>query len=369
MKKYSAFWWTVLAFGLINGYDVVVRFGWVMVDRPPTMLYLINLWTAVRNLVGYTLVPASLVFLLGRKSRWVLVPAFAMVLGIELACEYSARVFHAGLSDNWIALVTNTSFEEMVNFLAMSISWLSIVAVVLLVLIVVGYAVLMNRASFPVKNWVAKAIGVGLVCPFVITNMLTINWHGGVCQTIWSAFMVNSYMTWKNMQGIIRACDQPNLPDRIDTLVPMGQLPEVVIVIGESSTRNNWSLYGYQRHTTPNMEKLCADGENGIAMRDVVGVQPITVGAVSALLTDSILEDKRRGNWTLAEVYRRAGYRCVQISNQLIGEKDQSLLARLYNGCEKRICPRYRLLKDKNMMSTCCRSLRRNWQVVMAVQW
>lgn len=347
MKKYSAFWWTVLAFGLINGYDVVSRFGWVTLDRPPTVLYLINIWTAVRNLIGYTLMPAALVFLLGRKSKWVLIPAFALVLGIEAACEYSAKVFHAGLSDNWIALVTNTSFEEISNFISMSVSWLSISAVLLFVAVVLAYALLMRRAAYPDRSWVTKIIGVGLVCPFVITNMLLTNWHGGVCQTVWSSFVIGSYMTWKNMQGIIRACDQPSLPDSLETLVPVDQLPDVVIVIGESSTRNNWSLYGYPRRTTPRMCELCAEDGNGISLRDVVGIQPITLGAVSALLTDSIHEDKQRGSWTLAEVYHRAGYRCVQVSNQLVGEKDGSLLARLYNGCEKRICPRYRLPREK----------------------
>lgn len=343
MKRMSAFWLTVLLFGLINGYDVISRFGWVAVDRPPMQLFLINLWTSVRNVIGYTLAPSALVFLCGRKSRWLLVPAFAFMLGVEAASVFSQKIFHASLAGNWIALITNTSCHELLNFIIMSMNWLVAFALIAFVLIVAGYAVAMKCASYPGAEWKNKLIGVGLVCPLLVTNVLLMNWHAGLGQTVWSAFVITSYGTWKNMQGVIRACDHPNLRDKLETSVPRELLPDVIIVIGESSSRNNWSLYGYPRQTTPRMEALCREGQNGIAFRDVVGIQPITVGAVGDLLTDTVYEDKQRGNWTLAEVYRRAGYRCVLISNQLIGEKDTSLLARLYNGCEKRICPRCRL--------------------------
>lgn len=348
MKKYySAFWWTVLAFGLVNGYDVLSQFGWVTVDRSPLVSFAVNFGVAVRNFIGYTLLPASLVFILRRNSRWFLVSLFALVLGVESACEFSSKVFHAGLNDNWIALVTNTSLEEIIGFAAMTMSVWTVVGVLLFVLCVAGYAAVLRKASYPERSWLSRAIGIGLLCPFVVMNMLLINWHSGISQTIWSSFGVSSYLSWKNMQGVIRACDHPNLPAKIDTLVPIAELPDVVIVIGESSTRNNWSLYGYSRSTTPRLNDLCRGDGNGVALRNVVGIQPITVGALSVLLTDSVHEDKQRGSWTLAEVYHRAGYRCVQISNQLNGEGDRSLLARLFNGCEKRICPRSRLPPER----------------------
>lgn len=141
------------------------------------------------------------------------------------------------------------------------------------------------------------------------------------------------------MRGINQACENRGLPQKLGVGIDAADMPDGVFVLGESSTRNNWHLYGYPRQTTPRMDALCGSGE-AVKFDDVVGVQPVTVEALALLLTDVSFDDKAQGNWTLAEAYRRAGYRCVLISNQYSWGDKTSTLYKIFNGCEKRTSPR-----------------------------
>ena len=55
----------------------------------------------------------------------------------------------------------------------------------------------------------------------------------------------------------------------------------VVFVIGESLTRLNWSMYGYARKTTPELESM---GENLLRFDDVITTLGSTVGDIRLML-------------------------------------------------------------------------------------
>ncbi len=88
----------------------------------------------------------------------------------------------------------------------------------------------------------------------------------------------------------------------------------VVLVVGESIARADWSLYGYSRPTNPELAGL---GGELVAFDDVITCYPGTVGAIREFLTPADRENPRA--WMdepdLLTIARRAGYKTFWLSN------------------------------------------------------
>ncbi|PNG52032.1 Phosphoethanolamine transferase EptC [Variovorax sp. WDL1] len=90
----------------------------------------------------------------------------------------------------------------------------------------------------------------------------------------------------------------------------------LAFVIGESVNRNDWSLYGYGRTTSPLLQRRAGEL---VVFRDVLAAYPATVGAVQMMLTC-----KDRHSLPGAEplcpsvtmLAKAAGYKTFWISNQ-----------------------------------------------------
>lgn len=90
----------------------------------------------------------------------------------------------------------------------------------------------------------------------------------------------------------------------------------VVLVIGESSRRDRWSLYGYARETNP----LLSREPNLIALNDVLTPVSSTRIAVPVMLTRKpALASLEPGfaERSVISAYREAGYKTFWLSNQL----------------------------------------------------
>ena len=336
MKRYSSFLFVLVLFGSLHAYWAISRFGFQAVDLPPVQFFLFSLWSCIRDIVTYTLLLSAPVFLFGRLAQWVVTAIWAYIIIVICSCAYVGSAFHADLSSIWIELLFNTSVDEVLGFVKMSLGVWQVMGLILMAFVIMVPFLVFQRLQAQTFSRRSVAIGVGLVLPFVCVNVLLMNWHWGVAQMPYTQFLISSVMSYERDRGFRRACENKGLPETVGVDVPRKDLPNVVIVLGESATRNNWHLYGYERHTTPRMDEICASGE-GVALTDVVGVAPATVSALSYLLTDVTFETLTQGNWTLAEVMRRAGYRTVAISNQQAWEGNTSQLATIFNGCEKKI--------------------------------
>lgn len=325
-----------LLFGVINLFDVLDNFGWQAVDLPPLQFQLFSDWVAVRNFVGHTLLAVAPVYLLGRAARWLLVPAFVFVFGIEAVSKYTEITWHASLSDIWISLLLNSSIEEAVSFMKAVLTPMSALGLLVFALaLVVGVRALL-RAKYPRRSVRTLVCGIALTLPFFVLNVLAMNWHFGMGQMRYTSFVVSSVMSVQKMKGVASACANARLPEHLPLAVDGGQTPDVIIVLGESETRDNWHLYGYPRQTTPRMDALCAEGGGGICFRDVVCFFPATVEAICTMLTDVSPDDLSVGSWTLAEAYRRAGFRSVLISNNQFAcnASMTGFLNRIFSSCE-----------------------------------
>lgn len=94
----------------------------------------------------------------------------------------------------------------------------------------------------------------------------------------------------------------------------------IVVVIGESLTRNHMSLYGYDRITNPQLSQL---GDSLLIYQDVVSPQVHTIPVMRSVLT--LFEKDVPQNITekpsLFELFNRADYETYFITNQPFGGK------------------------------------------------
>ncbi len=86
-----------------------------------------------------------------------------------------------------------------------------------------------------------------------------------------------------------------------------------VVVIGEAESKYHMHLYGYQRPTTPQVDKMAANHEL-LAFSDVVTSHAETVPALTNALTVSIGQEKERR--TIIDVLNAVGFKTYWLSNQ-----------------------------------------------------
>lgn len=89
----------------------------------------------------------------------------------------------------------------------------------------------------------------------------------------------------------------------------------VVLVIGESDTRRNWSLYGYGRQTNPELEKL---RNRLLVFSDVLAADGSTVGSITRMLTAATMDqpDLWKSSPTVMATARHLGYKVFWLANQ-----------------------------------------------------
>ncbi len=89
----------------------------------------------------------------------------------------------------------------------------------------------------------------------------------------------------------------------------------VVLVLGESVNRSNWSLYGYPRATTPELERRRKDL---LVFRNVNSADAATAQSLLKMLTPATAADPQawRGQPNVLALARAAGYRVFWVSNQ-----------------------------------------------------
>ncbi|MEI6176026.1 MAG: phosphoethanolamine transferase [Verrucomicrobiota bacterium] len=94
----------------------------------------------------------------------------------------------------------------------------------------------------------------------------------------------------------------------------------VVMVIGESARSANWSLYGYERPTTPLVaDRLEKSDNRGVVFLDALAAGRLTMNAVPSMLSPTCAKDFQNYCTTpsVIRVFRSAGYRTGVISSQI----------------------------------------------------
>lgn len=89
----------------------------------------------------------------------------------------------------------------------------------------------------------------------------------------------------------------------------------LVLVIGESDTRHNWSLYGYQRKTNPELEKL---RDQLWVFKKIKSADASTVGSITKIFTPATLDNPNlwKSKPGIVTIAKHLGYKVIWITNQ-----------------------------------------------------
>lgn len=143
--------------------------------------------------------------------------------------------------------------------------------------------------------------------------------------------LISNYLAYRsqlsNMEAILA---------NYDILPPLENLKDIngntprtlVLVIGESTTRNRMGIYGYGRNTTPQMEQFKKNNPNLLIFNDVVSSRPYTIEILQQALTfaDEQHPDLYLTTPSLIHLMRQAGYKTFWITNQQTMTKRNTML-------------------------------------------
>lgn len=147
------------------------------------------------------------------------------------------------------------------------------------------------------------------------------------------ALVVDAFRQYSKLKDFAEICQKHEFGSHLYVKKISGyDAPVVVVVIGESATRNNWHLYGYSRQTTPNLDSI---RKELLVFRNLVASKSFTTAA----LKDMFFSENADGfsnSGTLPGLFRCAGYDCVFLSNQRRIGKHNLFGSTLFASCQEK---------------------------------
>lgn len=279
------------------------------------------------------------------RVTWALLSALPFVLAWPL--EMWVRLYYATpVSANFVALALESNLAEIANLLSsLGLWWVLAVAWMLL------YGLALWAASIRRLCWHGRTRWVCLVTLSIATAFSSWMWSG-----------VDEGWEGATDEQLLGATAKRGVLDHWESVFPLNQLiaihkfqreksaleaiharlgafnfgarnmdaaqavDSVVLVIGESSTAQRWSLFGYERDTNPRLAAL-----DVTAFTRVASVSNITRIAVPAALAHIPVLNARgivdpMAQPSLVKAFREAGYATYWISNQAaVGLHDSSI--------------------------------------------
>ena len=133
---------------------------------------------------------------------------------------------------------------------------------------------------------------------------------------------ISGYFLYKNQLAVMEEIinDNNKIPPLTNLTDINGNQPRTfILVIGESTNRNRMSLYGYDRPTTPELDKLKQDyPDNLTVFSDVVTSRPYTIETLQQVLTfaDQLNPDLYKTRPSVINMMKQAGFKTFWITNQ-----------------------------------------------------
>ena len=282
--------------------------------------------TALSALAGY-LFPFAPMFLL--RGLYFRIYAAALMFFAALSFFVSGYVvmrFHMPLQAGTLHLLSTTSWRESREFLLREITSLSVLYYI--------FATATGLLLFRFFGFGVKALSNRKVSSFAaVLCVLPMAWIYFYYSWIdsdpvqresaaWFALLPNQMADSRKQMDVLHEClAYPQIPQ---DLTCEGPADAAVIVIGESAARAHLSLYGYERETTPELEKERAEL---VVFRNVIAAMPVTNYSLYYTLTFKTLSDQMHPRATIMSVLDRAGYHIDAYSTQEnFGENSVSAL-------------------------------------------
>lgn len=252
------------------------------------------------------------------KRFWfcLLLSLFSFMVFFKLSFYY---LFESKLTPSAFYIILETNASETKDFLTLYFNW---VIVILFLLIFIPlfkqlYLLFARQPSFKkldLYKYHSKTnflftlfiIG-GIFVSIYIVNKKTI-----ALNIVYTS--IDAYASYQEMQDIFRNDLGQSESDHFLNIESEDHEQTYVLVIGESTTSRNMSLYGYERETNPLLEEI---KDELLVFKDVISPHAHTIPSLNKALTFSNYENLDKFNLgSIIQIMNAANFETYWLSNQ-----------------------------------------------------
>ena len=297
-------------------------------------------WNVLASVTLVTLTLALLglfpLWVFGRYS-WlfyaVVVPVEIVLISIEW---FVCANFQMTLMGSWIGVFLVSSPEEIKWFLGKYLtvsSWLCIV-------LILAFAVLIERPLRCVRKAVVTSWAVlPILCVCLIA--MWVDHRLGVSEIKLAHLLpavnlaVDSVVCCQQQRSLVNMLKSPQIPEALHTSQNKGDPTTGVFVLGESATRNHWSLYGYGRKTTPCLDSV---RDELTVFGDLVTMAVHTSEAMRGIFSTYTLENRHDFRYSMSQALAKCGFDVALYSNHRRWDQWYSDESFSFAACEPFVC-------------------------------
>lgn len=246
----------------------------------------------------------------GKYARYIYLPFIAVFVLATAATIFTWTNFRMQLDGDWIGIVLGSSSKEFAFFLKSY----AFNAVFFCCLFIIG-ALLYISCRFTNRIKPIKTTFTTLAITLSFAALFAIMMPVRSAFTSSPAFflVIDSVTNWNHYNKMAKIKHTPKIPEDLQPSIRTPKLTTGVFILGESATRNHWSLYGYPKKTTPRMDAL---KNELIIFSNVVTPVSNTAKAMELIFTQSTLERPNNPKCTYAQMLKSTGFDVSLYSSQ-----------------------------------------------------
>lgn len=252
---------------------------------------------------------------------------------------YYIFLYQSPISEQILSIVLETNLNEAGNFLGASIYWYILTwilwcigCVYLCIKHFTRPKIWKNSSRYLIIGILTLYFGMVYILQQQLSNSVNKNFVGSdnflikeknalvqdLKQTYPLGILITSYDLWQEQKKIQHAYDQNKkfkFHARYVGTFPEQQKQVYILIIGETSRRDNWQLNGYQRATNP----LLSQQKNLVNFSDFLAISTETRTAIPVMLTRKPAVQVYRFNFpekSIISAFKEAGFKTYWLSTQ-----------------------------------------------------
>ena len=258
------------------------------------------------------LINTLLCFGLPKKAISLLIVTYYLIFIFETGLYL---LFQTRMNAAYLHVVLNTNYQEVREFSGVyfekNLYWL--------ILFILPLFKFFPKKIFRTSKFNAYQLMLGTVILLFLVIVFKLNNLGK-----WNLpyITVKSFIQYKQQIDVINKYKESSRDIVVKSTLDN---ETIVVVVGESTTRNHMEIYGYKRATTPQLKIL---SDSLIIYKDVISSHVYTTASISDIFTLSNYETS--GNkYSLIDFIKKSGYKVSWLSNQRAVGVNDNLVSRL----------------------------------------
>lgn len=298
------------------------------------------------HIVGWAGLLAMPCLLVERYGRHISFALLAYVVSLEMLEHWAMHNYRMLLGENLVFIISATNPEEVAQFLKMF--GFSRIVLCILAIPLFFYCLwwlcykLPSKIALPISKPTRLCrlfLSLSLLILFVLAHCPAIlhrtqkTFFEQACWIACTKAAGKAMIEFRRLLGMMR---HPQFPKGLEFTAEGKETPPLgIIIIGESSCRNYWSLYGYQRTTTPKLDTI---KDELLVFQDLCGTATETsTGLLNLFVKRENLPDGQVSSSPLADLLISAGIAVSIVSTQANNSKYSSFQTAMFDSIGNKV--------------------------------